>query len=676
MEPFLQNQWLWMIVLIPLALILSYFMYAKRDFPSTWTKPVLVLLRAIGLTLLFLLMINPKITQKTVSIEHPELNILLDQSKSIDDSLAISAIYQQWQNDAALNDKFNVNWYGFGLGLAALNELNFQETETNIGTAVANLDGLLGQSDGPLIVVTDGQQTIGPSYMSYTSENRPIYPVIVGDTIWPEDLSIHRVTANPIVLKGQSFEIELVLDRLGSTQETRTMLQVFQNGQMLKSTRVIFSEGLSRQVIQTELRTDDPGPQTFTWALKPLVGEQIIENNTATLDVESIDEQRRILLVYNHAHPDIGVLARGLRADDRTRIITAKPKNAERLLQDIDAVILYEPTSTFSGLISKINQEQINTWIVSGPQTQWNVITKIQPTINKESYRVADALFSRPNAEFSLFKSSFNQWSQMPPLVSDIGQINIDTPHEVLLYSVLQGQLNGPQISFFERKNVRWIIWDGIDFWRWRMQAYRLTQSHESFDEFLGTLAKYIAKKQKRNTLELNYKSVYTQINQAELYAQYLDKTDALNLNADLEIQMIHRDTKQEIVRPLLADSRQYKLQLYDLNPGVYDFTVKVLGTTEQKSGRFEIAPSDSETGAGYAKIKAMQTWADLNGVPLRNLSQMDDLKVELLNDKEFAPKEVVSVKKLDFIRWYYALALLILISTAEWFIRKYYGLT
>jgi len=46
------------------------------------------------------------------------------------------------------------------------------------------------------------------------------------------------------------------------------------------------------------------------------------------------------------------------------------------------------------------------------------------------------------------------------------------------------------------------------------------------------------------------------------------------------------------------------------------------------------------------------------------------------LTEPEFVPREVVTEKKLDFIRWYYALAFLILVSTVEWFIRKYNGLT
>ena len=161
----------------------------------------------------------------------------------------------------------------------------------------------------------------------------------------------------------------------------------------------------------------------------------------------------------------------------------------------------------------------------------------------------------------------------------------------------------------------------------------------------------------------------------AEFYAQYLDKTDALDLSADMEIRMVHQQSKKVITRPLLADAKHYKIGLSDLPSGVFDFTVRVLGTNDQKSGQFEIAPVNSEMGQGFAKIQPMKDWAAANKVALQDLSQMNEFKEFLKDQKEFLPREVVTFKNLGFIRWYYALALLILISALEWFIRKYNGL-
>jgi len=265
----------------------------------------------------------------------------------------------------------------------------------------------------------------------------------------------------------------------------------------------------------------------------------------------------------------------------------------------------------------------------------------------------------------------------MPPLVSDIGQLSINAPHQALLTAVLQNQPSKSiQLGFFEQNDTRWVVWDGIGLWRWKMEAYRQTKSHESFDAFLGILGKYVTKHQEKSVLKVNFNSVYSQRAETELYAQYLDKTDELDLSADLEIRLIHQESKREIIRPMLADFKQYKLSLSDLEPGIYNFTVRVLGTTEQKYGQFEIDPIQREMGQGFAKIQPMKSWAELNQVPLYHLSKMEDLKEKLLTEPEFVPREVVTEKKLDFIRWYYALAFLILVSTVEWFIRKYNGLT
>ena len=677
MEPFIQNQWLWMIILIPVSLILSYYIYAKHKLPNFWTKPLLVFLRASALSLLVILLLNPQIKQKTVNIVYPELSILLDQSTSIQDSVLMQTFYDQWREDRVLNDKFHVNWYGFDLEVNPLKKLEFKGTETNIGSAVENLDRILGQDLGPLVVVTDGQQTLGPSYVYYTSQNRPIYPVVVGDTIWPEDISIQRVTANPVVRKDQAFEVELVLNRTGSVLEMTTQLEAYQEGKKIKSIPVNFPYGATKQLIKTDLVTRNLGPQSFRWVLKSVPGERVLENNNAVLSVEGVDEQRRILLVYNNMHPDIGALTRGLSADERTEIIPATTEKALELLKEIDATILYQPNKDFAPLMGKIVQEQINVWLISGPHTNWTEVSKIQPVLQKEFLGVSDDLFSLANQEFSLFQSPYNQWSQMPPLVSDIGHLSINAPHQALLTAVLQNQPSKSiQLGFFEQNETRWVVWDGIGLWRWKMEAYRQTKSHESFDAFLGILGKYVTKHQEKSVLKVNFNSVYSQRAETELYAQYLDKTDELDLSADLEIRLIHQESKREIIRPMLADFKQYKLSLSDLEPGIYNFTVRVLGTTEQKSGQFEIDPIQREMGQGFARIQPMKSWAELNQVPLYHLSKMEDLKEKLLTEPEFLPREVVTEKKLDFIRWYYALAFLILMSTVEWFIRKFNGLT
>jgi len=665
-----------MIVLVPMSLILSFYLYTKVSLPSKWMRTLLIVLRTISLSLIFVLLLNPQIKQKSVSLVYPELSILLDQSKSIADSAAIAVFMDQWQNDQQLNNKFNISWYGFGQEVHPLGALNFMETQTNIGGAVRNLDRILGQSKGALLILTDGQQTFGPNYAYYQSNNRPIYPVIIGDTIWPEDIAIQRVTANPVVRKGQAFEVEILINRFGSSGLITTQLEAFQNGKKVLTLPVKFPEGATRQLIQTELFTDIAGHQTFKWVLNSIPSEQITYNNTATLNIEAIDEQRPILLVYNFIHPDLGALKRGLMTDDRTEVIQVRPNKALSLLNDADAVILYQPSQEFSELMDLLAKRPINTWLITGPQTKWSEISRIQPNIKKELIGVNDALFTRPNPSFSLFQSPWNQWTGLPPLVSDIGQLSIEVPHQVLLSPVIQNQpLNSVQLGFFEDNGVRWVLWDGIDLWRWRVDAYRQSKSHEAFDSFLGVIAKYLSKYQDKSRLKLDYKAVYTQMADAEFYVQYLDKTDALDLTADIEMRLIHKLSNQVTVRPLLADSKQYKLNLSDLPAGIYDFTVRVNGGEDQKSGQFEIAPTDNEIGQGFAKIQPMRQWAELNQVALQNLSQMSDFKEYLKSQKEFLPREVVTFKNLDFIRWYYALAFLILISTLEWFIRKYNGL-
>ncbi|MGB0147181.1 MAG: hypothetical protein ACPF82_08035, partial [Flavobacteriaceae bacterium] len=171
-DPFVQNQWLWLFVIAPLSLILSFYFYRRQDLESKPLKAVLVGLRALALTLIGILLLNPQIKQKSTTIVKPELTILMDQSQSMGLNNNLDLFYQQWQSDERLNQAFQIHWYGFGAESFPLENLNFDQTQTNIGSAVSVLDQSLSSTKGPMIVLTDGQQTFGPIYPYYVPNAR------------------------------------------------------------------------------------------------------------------------------------------------------------------------------------------------------------------------------------------------------------------------------------------------------------------------------------------------------------------------------------------------------------------------------------------------------------------------------------------------------------------------
>jgi len=95
-DPFVQNQGLWLFVIAPLSLILSFYFYRRQDLESKPLKAVLVGLRALALTLIGILLLNPQIKQKSTTIVKPELTILMDQSQSMGLNNNLDLFYQQW----------------------------------------------------------------------------------------------------------------------------------------------------------------------------------------------------------------------------------------------------------------------------------------------------------------------------------------------------------------------------------------------------------------------------------------------------------------------------------------------------------------------------------------------------------------------------------------------------
>ena len=108
----------YIILAIIAALVLALFQYTYRS-KQTQLNLVLSALRFLTYLAILILIINPKFEKITLLSEKPNLIVAVDNSESIkhlDQVDNASNLLNQLQNDASLNNKFNVAYYSFGNG--------------------------------------------------------------------------------------------------------------------------------------------------------------------------------------------------------------------------------------------------------------------------------------------------------------------------------------------------------------------------------------------------------------------------------------------------------------------------------------------------------------------------------------------------------------------------------
>jgi hypothetical protein len=669
---------IWTIIALIIAILLSIWLYRGARYDKPKTRYFLVILRSISLFAVMLLLINPEISQDVVRYEKPALKVLIDQSESITDSMAVKSLMSQWKNDADLTQRFDVYLQGFGQELLLGDQTYFDQTETNIGGALAQMEAIHIDDFGPIILISDGLQTYGPAYQySQLPMQSPIYPVLVGDTIAPIDLSIERIYTNHYARLGQKFPVEILLDYSGSDEPQNVLLKITQDNQVIWQQKISFSKQIRSQLLNAELPANQLGQSIYSVVLSSVSGEENLTNNEAVFGIDIIEETDNIVLVSSIKHPDLGALKRALTSNNRVDVTIASPEDAMEDTSAPDLYVLYQPDRRFAPLIEAIQAQNRNMWLVTGSETDWSFLNRSQPVFYKDQLGVVDEVTVTASESFDLFDASWLRWSELPPLKTDIGSVSVSGPHTDLLKANIQGNpLDQPIMTFYEDGNRRWILLDGSGFWSWRREAYRLERSYELFDAFVGSAAKYLAVDRSNERLIVERQPVYQRSSGARLVAQYFDAAYEPSTSAVLELSLKAFDSDRYQTRPMTPMGQKYMAALDDLSAGDYDYRVLVPGTEIQKSGKFSILSINRESNSGFAEWPNMAYLAAQNHGQPYMLDQVQDLLSHLKHSEQFVQKEVIETKTTPLIQWYYALVLLILSSAIEWWLRKYNGYT
>ena len=145
------------------------------------------------LFLILMLIINPKWVYTESLTVKSDLFVAIDNSGSIkhnENDRKVLELRDDLRIDQDLNQKFNVQFFGFGDNFHSGDSLSFNEGQTNLSKPVEAMSKL--NSKAPIILLTDGNQTIGKQ-VEFATASSPIFPLIVGDTTKTEDIYISRI---------------------------------------------------------------------------------------------------------------------------------------------------------------------------------------------------------------------------------------------------------------------------------------------------------------------------------------------------------------------------------------------------------------------------------------------------------------------------------------------------
>ncbi len=693
MEKIVAEHSLWYIPLCLLAGVIYaailYFRETKNEFPQklSW---MLAVLRAIVISGIAFLLLNPLVRSVKKHSEKPVVLVLQDNSSSIvsgRDStfyrISFPELVSEFRDQ--IEAKFNVGSFTFSDELRAnTNGLDYSGQETNMGKAFdAVYDRYAHRNVGALVVLSDGinNRGINPLYAGHEF-NFPVYTVALGDTALQTDLVIARVDFNRIAYLENMFPVEISI--VGKkAQGKMAKVSIERNDQVLFTTDITFNAVKDFKTVRTSLKARQTGLQKYTVRISTLEGEVSVTNNTYDFYIDVLEDKQKILLLADAPHPDVSAIKQAVSENINYTLDDFLIADFTGTVDGYNLVILHGLPSVrnnVSAILRKLDEENIPGWYILTRKTYLPILNEQGAGLVFEgSNLLYNEALPAVNKNFNLFGLSERVEDALdffPPLISPYGKIEMLPSATPLLFQQIGSVRTEHPLWVFnqalERKNA---IVLGPGLWKWRIKEYSMRGTHEAFNEIVNKTIQYLALRIDKSQFRVYGQTHYTENDDIEFQAELYNDVFELVNEPEVDITIVGSDgTKYPF--SFSKTTNAYYLNAGNLPADTYTFAARAEYGGEDfiENGEFTVSASRLEQLSAEADHNLMLNLAGKYGGEmvypdeLQNLAGVitarDDIKTITYSQKRFS--ELLNLK--------WVLALILSLLSFEWFVRKRAG--
>ncbi|MFU8843897.1 MAG: hypothetical protein ACNA7V_08845 [Bacteroidales bacterium] len=683
---------LWFIIFcLLLGALYAYVLYYKNQNSGFGIRLryALALFRMITVSVIAFLLLNPLIRYTSQFTEKPVIVIGLDNSASIrtmSDSIYFlndySASLQKLADD--LSVRFDVRIYTFGENVRPGLNLDFSDSQTDISGFLDEVKNVYSyRNTGAMIVASDGLYNRGSNPV-YAAQglNMPVYTIALGDTTIHRDVLIKRVNYNRVSFVGNDFPVEIVVEAKKS-YGLSTRLSIKRNQEVLYNHSIeITREGFMEKYI-VYLKSDEPGIQRFTISLSPVAGEITLENNVQDIFIDLLEGKQKILLLANAPHPDISAIKQAVQSNVNFEITDFLTEDFDQSVTDFDLVILHGLPSVKNSigfLLEQLQQESIPVFFIITQQTSLHLFNeqKAGLVIQPENilYNEARPRFNQQFSIFTLSDKTILLFESAPPLVSPYTTIRMQALASPLLFQRI-GSVNtsDPQLVFFESGDNRYGALLGEGIWRWRIKSFSSFEDHQPFDELINNTVQFLALKADKRFFRVITANSYDETDDVEFEAQLYN--EIYELVNDPEVQLLITDQSgNEFPFVFNRTANAYLLNAGKMEPGVYGYeaTSRLGDKFFSERGEFTVTRLNIELMNTVADHNLLFNLAASRGGEMIYPQQLTDLG-EIIRSRDDVRSITYFQKTFsEVLNNVWLLMALLVIMSAEWFIRKRAG--
>lgn len=682
----------YLIFCVLLSAVVTWLLYWSRrnERIDAERKPLQLILAAMRFIAVFLIaffLLVPFVRQLQNYLESPLVVVGIDASSSVyqADSARVDSLYSKELQDMRdeLGSDFNISTFYFGEEVKE-NRPPVPDKATNISSFLTYVgERYANQNLVSVLLLSDGiyNQGANPIYHEF-SNSVPIYTVALGDTSQPRDLMVDEIVANELVYHENIFPLNVRLSA-GLLKGEKSVLRVYNRGVLLEERPLNIDKDRFFKEEKFLLEASEKGLQQYRVELASVESETTTANNSAAVFVNVIEAEKKLVLLYDVPHPDIAALKNSVERNSRYEIDIRK-------LDDFDLAEAREyQLFLFHNVPSQKTDMNKMAAVLDSARARFFIfdermnaarLNRLNPGFNIEprgfSANEVGATFNENFSSFQLPVSLLPDFSSLPPLRAPFAKIDMGPNADVLLgQKIGQVQTDYPLCFVFQSEGNKTAVFSATGIWRWFMYEYAKNESFEKLDAMLAKCIRFLSVKadKRRFRVDIN-KQLLDETRDIVFSAQFYDPAYEPISGADIKMEI--KNTEGEVFPFVFSPSgKNYELNIGSLKAGNYTYRA-VAGDGKQQfteSGSFSVQAIRLEQMQPVANHRMLYQLADNSGGNMYQLNELDKLKDELLTlDRHQVVHDRVEIAELINNKWFFIIILLLL--SAEWFVRKYSG--
>ena len=677
---------------LPVAAAVAWWLYSGAKVKSQADKrqrAVLAALRFLTVLLLCLLVTGIALKINHKQVQRPIIVLAQDNSSSVvanADSAWYRADYiaEIEKLKQQLGGKYDVRSIAFSDKPTENEPITFSGQTTNLSLVFDYVQtNFYGENVGALIIASDGIVNQGAEPLHNAGAfSKPIYTIALGDTLPHPDLSIDRIVANRTAFRHSRFPIMVCIkgenvpfgDYQLTVSEGDTILSsrtISLKSDFVYQKEIFYIDGAEEGLHRYDIRIDVPENDANK------------QNNRRSVVVDVSAKAVNVLLLQNSWHPDVSAIAQVLSRNERYKLTIKNIADFDGRLADYSLLILHQLPSGKNAaqkIIEQAREAEMPMMFIVGNQTDIKLLRSLVPSVGIEQKRGGNEdAFPLLNADFQLFRTEFDasQIALFPPLNVPYGDYQTVPAGQVLFYQKIGSVGTQRPLMYFAStamQKIGFVAGEGL--WRWRLSDFASNGSHNVTDEIITKSIQYLSNNEKKDRFEVTVDDVIPMHREVLFDAVLYNLSMEPVTTADVVLELTD-PAGNRIKSAFQPSASGYTLNIGRKPAGLYRYTATATLGDEvlTRRGQFMVVEESAEMSSLKADHSLLFQLADSHGGQMFTPDNIGSLADAIVNNSEIADTVVVTSKTLRIIDLLPILLLALAFLSAEWFLRKFWGM-